>query len=128
MGGLWATAPRLSGAALFFALASMGLPGLGDFIGEFLILLGTYRVHPIFAIVATVGVLASTLYALRLVQLAFQGPNVHRAAMPDLVYREGFVITLMAGALLWLGLNPQPVLKTFSPALQALETSVQIHR
>ena len=54
MGGLWATAPRLSGAALFFALASMGLPGLGDFIGEFLILLGTYRVHPVFAIVATV--------------------------------------------------------------------------
>jgi NADH-quinone oxidoreductase subunit M len=128
MGGLWATAPRLSGAALFFALASMGLPGLGDFIGEFLILLGTYRVHPVFAIVATFGVLASTFYALRLVQLAFQGPNVHRAALPDLVYREGFVITLMAGALIWLGLNPQPVLKTFSPALRALETSVQINR
>jgi NADH-quinone oxidoreductase subunit M len=128
MGGLWSTAPRLSGAALFFALASMGLPGLGDFVGEFLILLGTYRDHPVFAIVAAIGVLASTFYALRLIQRAFQGPNVHRVAMPDLVYREGFVITLMAGALLWLGLNPQPVLRTFSPALHALETTVQIHR
>ena len=43
MGGLWATVPRLSGAALFFALASLGLPGLGDFIGEFLVMIGTYR-------------------------------------------------------------------------------------
>lgn len=128
MGGLWSTAPRLSGSALFFALASMGLPGLGDFVGEFLILLGTYRDHPVFAIVAAVGVLASTFYALRLIQRAFQGPNIRDVIMPDLLYREGFVITLMAGALLWLGLNPQPVLKTFSPALRALETTVEIHR
>jgi NADH-quinone oxidoreductase subunit M len=40
MGGLWAVIPRLSGAALFFSLASLGLPGMGDFVGEFLVLLG----------------------------------------------------------------------------------------
>ena len=128
MNGLWATAPRLSGAALFFALASMGLPGLGDFIGEFLILLGTYRAHPVFAIAGAVGVLASTFYALWLVQRAFQGPNVHHWTMPDLVSREGVIVTLMAAGLLWLGLNPQPVLKTFSPALHALEATVQMRR
>ena len=73
MGGLWDTVPRLSGVALFFALASLGLPGLGDFIGEFLVLLGTYRVNVAMAAVAAAGVLAATFYALRLVQQAFPG-------------------------------------------------------
>lgn len=128
MSGLWATAPRLSGAGLYFALASLGLPGLGDFVGEFLVLLGTYRTHPILAIAGSIGVLTATFYALRLVQRAFHGPNTHAWAIPDLLIREGVVIALMAGTLLWLGLNPQPVLRTFSPAMHALETIVQMHR
>jgi len=128
MGGLWAIAPRLSGAGLYFALASLGLPGLGDFIGEFLVLLGTYRDHPMLAIVASVGVLAATFYALRLVQCAFHGPNSHGWSIPDLVPREIAIIGLMAGSLLWLGLNPQPVLNTFSPAFHALQSAVQMHR
>lgn len=128
MGGLWTTAPRLSGAGLYFALASLGLPGLGDFIGEFLVLLGTYRAHPILAIVAAIGVLAATFYALRLVQCAFHGPNENGWAVSDLAPREGVIITLMAASLLWLGLYPQPILNTFSPALHALENAVQLHR
>jgi len=128
MGGLWTTAPRLSGAGLYFALASLGLPGLGDFIGEFLVLLGTYRAHPILAIVASIGVLAATLYALRLVQRAFHGPNENSWAISDLVPREGIIIGLTAASLLWLGLYPQPILNTFRPALHALETIVQLHR
>ena len=128
MGGLWTTAPRLSGAGLYFALASLGLPGLGDFIGEFLVLLGTYRAHPILAIVAAIGVLAATFYALRLVQRAFHGPNENGWAVSDLVSREGVIIALMAASLLWLGLYPQPILNTFSPTLHALETTVQLHR
>ena len=128
MGGLWTTAPRLSGAGLYFALASLGLPGLGDFIGEFLVLLGTYRAHPGLAIVAAIGVLAATFYALRLVQRAFHGPNENGWAISDLAPREGIIIALMAGSLLWLGLYPQPILSTFSPALHALETASQSHR
>ena len=92
MGGLWDTVPRLSGVALFFALASLGLPGLGDFIGEFLVLLGTYRVNVAMAAVAAAGVLAATFYALRLVQQAFQGPNTHNWQLPDLAIREGLML------------------------------------
>jgi len=128
MGGLWTTAPSLSGAGLYFALASLGLPGLGDFIGEFLVLLGTYRAHPILAIVAAIGVLAATFYALRLVQRAFHGPNTNAWAIRDLVPREGLIIALMAASLLWLGLYPRPIFSTFSPALHALETAVQSYR
>ncbi len=121
MGGLWATTPRLSGAALFFTLASLGLPGLGDFVGEFLVLLGTYRVSIPAAAIAACGVLAATLYGVRLVQRAFHGPNVHELRLADLAPREGLVVTLMAVALLWLGLYPRPVTATFQPAMDRVE-------
>ena len=47
MGGLWAVAPRMGGTAMFFALASLGLPGLGNFVAEFLILVGTWQVSQV---------------------------------------------------------------------------------
>jgi NADH-quinone oxidoreductase subunit M len=121
MGGLWSTAPRLSGSALFFALASLGLPGLGDFIGEFLVLLGTWQRSIPLAAIAAVGVLAATFYALRLVQAAFHGPNVHNWRFSDLVPREAAVIGVMAATLLWLGLYPQPVIATFQTAVTRLD-------
>jgi NADH-quinone oxidoreductase subunit M len=120
MGGLWDTMPRFSGAVLFFALASLGLPGLGDFIGEFLILLGTYRAHVAMAAVAAGGVLASTFYSLRFVQKVFQGPNIHTWKLPDLAAREGLMLGAMMVLLLWLGLYPQPVFHSFAQAANHL--------
>jgi NADH-quinone oxidoreductase subunit M len=124
MGGLWDTAPRLSGVGLFFALASLGLPGLGDFVGEFLILLGTYQRSILAAVLASTGVLASTFYALRFVQRTFQGPNLNHWNIYDLIPREGIVMVLMMVTLLWLGLYPKPVLKMFGRTLTKLEESV----
>ncbi len=124
MSGLWSTVPRLSGAALFFALGSLGLPGLGDFVGEFLVLLGTYRVSLVLTILATIGVLVATFYALRLVQRAFHGPNLHQWKLPDLNRREAFILAPMIVVLLWLGLYPLPVLNTFRPAMRALQQFV----
>jgi NADH-quinone oxidoreductase subunit M len=121
MQGLWSTVPRLSGAGLFFALASLGLPGLGDFVGEFLVLLGTYRVSLVLTILAAVGVLVATFYALRLVQRAFHGPNLHEWRLPDLGRREAFILVPMIVVLLWLGLYPSPVLNTFRPAMNSLQ-------
>ena len=116
LGGLWAAIPRLSGFGLFFALASMGLPGLGDFVGEFLVLQGTYRGHLVITTVAAVGILASTFYGLRLVQNAFHGPNDHGWKIPDLVPREVVALVPMIALLVWLGLYPQPVFNVFRPA------------
>jgi NADH-quinone oxidoreductase subunit M len=121
MGGLWSAVPRFSGAALFFVLASIGLPGLGDFVGEFLVLLGTYRVSIPLAVLAAVGVLAATLYGVRFVQGALHGPNIHQWRLADLVPREGLVVALMAVTLLWLGLYPQPLIRTFQPAMERLQ-------
>jgi NADH-quinone oxidoreductase subunit M len=126
MGGLWSVVPRLSGSALFFSLASLGLPGLGDFVGEFLVLLGTYKVSITITFVATLGVLASTFYALRMVQRAFLGPNAQSWKIPDLAAREVIMIAVMIVGLLWLGFFPQPVLDTFRPALDNLQRDAQI--
>jgi NADH-quinone oxidoreductase subunit M len=121
MGGLWSTMPRLSGAGLFFALGSLGLPGLGDFVGEFLVLVGAYPRSRVLSVLAAIGVLVATFYALRLVQRAFYGPNLHDWRLPDLVKREVLILVPMIVVLLWLGLYPLPVLNTFRPAMRSIE-------
>lgn len=121
MGGLWTTVPCLSGAALFFALASLGLPGLGDFVGEFLVLLGAYPRSVGITVVAALGILASTFYALRMVQRVFHGENTQRWKLPDLSPREALIVAPMIGVLLWLGWYPQPVFNTFAPAMHNLQ-------
>jgi NADH-quinone oxidoreductase subunit M len=126
MGGLWSVVPRMSGAALFFSLGSLGLPGLGDFVGEFLVLLGSYKVSVAMTVVATLGVLASTFYALRMVQRAFLGPNTNAWQLPDLRPREGIIMAAMIVGLLWLGIYPQPILKTFGPAMDRLQSEAQL--
>ncbi len=125
LGGLWETIPRLSGAGIFFVLASIGLPGLGDFVGEFLVLLGTYHVSPLLATFATIGVLCSTFYGLKFVARAFHGPNTNSWKLRDLSAREIALVGVMMVLLLWLGLYPQPVLNTFAPTAQRLEQVVK---
>jgi NADH-quinone oxidoreductase subunit M len=117
LGGLWTAIPRLSGFGMFFMLASIGLPGLGDFIGEFLVLQGTYPAHLLITALGAVGILCSTFYGLRLVQFAFHGSNVHQWRVADLVAREFVALIPMAALLIWLGLYPQPVFNVARPAL-----------
>lgn len=122
LGGLWAAIPRMSGVAMFFVMGSMGLPGLGDFVGEFLVLLGTYRAgHVGLTIAGSIGVLLTTLYAMRFIQRAYHGPNTNHWSMPDLGARELAIYVPMMAILLWLGLYPQPVLNTFGAAMQHLQ-------
>ncbi|MGH9351696.1 MAG: proton-conducting transporter membrane subunit, partial [Terriglobia bacterium] len=128
LSGLWATVPRLSGASMFFAMGSMGLPGLGDFIGEFLVLIGTYEAHLIgITIATTIGILLSTLYALRFIQRAFHGPNSNNWKVQDLVPREVVMLVPMVAILIWLGIYPQPVFDVFNPS-SAVTMGEQVDR
>jgi NADH-quinone oxidoreductase subunit M len=132
MGGLWETMPTLSGTGLVFAMASLGLPGLGDFVGEFLVLLGAYRAHVGLTVVATLGLLAATLYGLRFAQGIFQGPNIHHWRLPDMRWREVTILAPMMLCLLWIGLYPQPLLNlvrsSISTAQQAVLSQATIGR
>ncbi len=126
MGGLWAVTPRLAGSTLFFALASLGLPGMGDFVGEFLVLLGTFHINPTLAMVGAIGVLLSTMYALRMIERVYRGPNVHGWHVADLLLRESAVLAAMIGVALWLGLYPRPVIEMFQPSMTRLETYARL--
>jgi NADH-quinone oxidoreductase subunit M len=121
MGGLWRTMPVMSGAALFFIMASLGLPGLGNFVAEFLVLVGAFRIDVVLASLATVGILVGTVYGLKLMQQAFYGPNLLNHSLPDLSMREGLLIAILAVSLVWLGLYPQPVFDALNPAVQSLQ-------
>ncbi|MHB1131834.1 MAG: complex I subunit 4 family protein [Chloroflexota bacterium] len=120
MGGLWAVMPRLGALTLFFAVATLGLPGLGNFVGEFLVLLGAFRADPLAAGLAALGLVLATVYALWLVQRVFHGALAPGREAADLRPRELAVLSLLALGLLWLGLFPQSVLDLAAPALQAL--------
>lgn len=123
LGGLWAATPRLGGVALFLALASLGLPGLVNFVGEFLVLTGTFAVSPTLAAVAALGFLLSSVYSLWLIYRVFQGPERHLRVAPDLDTREMVMFALVIVAIVWLGVYPQPVLDTAGPHVESLLTS-----
>jgi len=117
MGGLWASMPRLASIGLVLAVASLGLPGLGNFVGEFLVLLGTYRTAPGFAAAAALGLVVAAIYALALVQRAFHGAP--HAAAPDLSARHLAILAATMAGLVWFGLHPQPVIDLAASGLGA---------
>ncbi len=125
MGGLWTDWPRLSSLLLFFAVASLGLPGLGNFIGEFLVLLGAFRFTPWAAAMATFGLVLAAAYALALVQRAVHGPSPHAGPGPDLTASTAWPLVMMAVLLLWLGLYPRPLFSLVSPVLDGIEQRLQ---
>jgi NADH-quinone oxidoreductase subunit M len=113
MGGLWGPLPRLSALGLMFAIATLGLPGFGNFAGEILVLIGTFGNHPVTALVALLGLVTSAIYALVLVQRVFHGPPAEPrlgCALHDLGLRESAALGTLALVALGLGLYPQPVL------------------
>ncbi len=122
MGGLWETVPRLAAIGMFFAIASLGLPGLGNFVGEFLVLLGAYRVSIPLTAIAAVGLVTAAIYSLVLVQKAFHGVNRERWVLADLTPREMSTLAAMVVIIVWLGLYPQPVLDTTAPAYRDVAT------
>jgi len=120
LGGLWAVAPRMGVAGLFFALASLGLPGTANFVAEILVLLGAFRTSPGIAVLATAGLVLATIYSLRLVHGTFLGPNRESWRIADLTPRELAVLAVLAAGLLWLGFYPAPVLDAVAPAVDAV--------
>jgi NADH-quinone oxidoreductase subunit M len=126
MGGLWSTMPRMGAIFLVFAMASLGLPGLGNFIAEFLILLGAFQVSVLWSVLAAVGLVAASVYALRMLQASFHGAAARPWKAADLSLRETAAMACMVVIIVWLGLFPQWVLDTARGPLQALERSAVV--
>ena len=106
-GGLATPMPKLAAFFLFIALASMGLPLLNGFVGEFLILLGTYQVHASWASWAALGVILSACYLLWAYQRVWFGDITveKNKTLPDASHREIGILVTMAVITLWMGVG-----------------------
>jgi NADH-quinone oxidoreductase subunit M len=106
-GGLATPMPVLAALYLFVSLSSAGLPMLNGFVGEFLILAGTFERHTAWASFAALGVIFSSLYLLWSYQRVFFGPitQERNRALPDLDMRERGVLFVMAALILWMGIG-----------------------
>jgi NADH-quinone oxidoreductase subunit M len=120
MGGLSNVMPAMAGILLFVALSSIGLPGLNGFVGEFLILLGTFVVSKAFASVAVAGVVLAAIYLLWAYQRAMHGPlgDPDHGKLPDLDRREYGLLVPILLAILLIGVYPKPFLETIEPSVQ----------
>ncbi len=114
--GLQRAAPVLAGVFTVAMLAAIGLPGLNGFVGEFLVLSGTFLTHRWWAVVATGGVVLAALYLLWAYQQAFHHePDEADAAVRDLSWREVAVVAPLVALIVVLGVYPKPVLDRITP-------------
>lgn len=139
IGGLARRMPWLSFFLVFFALSSLGLPGLNGFVGEFLVLLGTFSSQTTFdgnpegplgpphAVLAAIGIVLSAVYLLWMCQRVLFGPLREPPGTPDashgltrdLTGREIGILVPIAAVCLLIGVWPRPFIASMQPALQA---------
>jgi NADH-quinone oxidoreductase subunit M len=124
MGGLWTQVPKFGAAALVLCMALVGLPGLVNFVSEFLVLVGTWQASRIAAILSGIGLVIATVYSLRLFQSAFHGSPRETWKITDLTVLETTVLFVMIALLVVLGVYPQPVLRIFEQTLGGVLAAV----
>jgi NADH-quinone oxidoreductase subunit M len=119
--GLQRPAPIMAGAFTVAMMASIGLPGLNGFVGEFLILIGTFVAHRWWAVVAATGVIVAAIYMLWAYQQSFHHrPTEADAKMRDLGWTERLVLAPLILIIVFLGVFPKPVLDRITPSVNQL--------
>jgi NADH-quinone oxidoreductase subunit M len=129
-GGLWKVMPIYGALTLIVTLASMGLPGLNGFVGEFTILLGSFGsayISPWFAGISTAGVILAAIYMLYMFQKLFLGPldKEENKVLKDINWREIITLVPLLIFIFWIGLYPKPFFAIMGPAVEKLVTIIQ---
>jgi len=133
-GGLATSVPVLTSFMIFSVLASAGLPGLNGFVGEFMILLGTFKseviASPLIVGLATTGVILAAVYLLYMVYSTFFGEltNDANATMPDMNGRELALMLPLAILMFVMGFFPTPFLKQMEPSTTFIMETIQERR
>lgn len=124
--GLQKVAPIFAGVFTLVMLSSIGLPGLNGFVGEFLILLGSFTSARWWSVVAASGVILAALYLLWAYQRTFHGePDEDNAGFREMGLREGLVMAPLLGLIVFLGVYPKPFLERIEPSVKALVAHVE---
>ncbi|CBL45459.1 NADH dehydrogenase I, chain M [gamma proteobacterium HdN1] len=124
MEGLWSRLPTLPPIILFFTCATLGLPGLGNFIGEFMVLFGAFKVAPVITAISTLGMVLGIVFSLALVHRTIYGPSASEAPLPAPNFREQSMLAVMMVLLLVIGLFPQPLLDSSAGAIAQVKQSM----
>jgi NADH-quinone oxidoreductase subunit M len=121
LGGLASVTPWLTGMFLFAVIASVGLPGLNNFVGEFLVIIGTFAVSHWFGALAAVAVILAAIYLLWSYQRVAYGPvHEEHKGLPDLSLREVVVLVPVLSLLLVFGVYPKPLTERIDPTTNAV--------
>ncbi len=117
-GGLRKPAPVLAGLMGIVLFSSLGLPGLNNFVSEFLIFRGSFPLNWVAASVSVLGLLITAAVILNVIQKVFSGPTPERwASFPDLHHSERLALAPIIGVMLLIGLVPQLLLSTINPTV-----------
>ncbi|MFV9996755.1 MAG: NADH-quinone oxidoreductase subunit M [Arsenophonus endosymbiont of Dermacentor nuttalli] len=126
MRGLWKRIMWLPGLSLFFAVATLGIPGTGNFVGEFMILFGTFAQFKFVTSIIVFGLVLASIYALWMMQQVYYGTPKSEKVLPALNGREMLVLLTLALLLVVLGFYPQPVLDTSKNVMESLHSLYSI--
>jgi NADH-quinone oxidoreductase subunit M len=112
-GGVVNSMPKFTGFAVLFAMANAGLPGTSGFVGEFMVILGALQANFWYAFLAAMTLIVGAAYTLWMVKRVFWGPIVNPdvKTLSDVNAREFGVLSILAVAVLWMGIYPQPVIE-----------------
>ncbi len=123
-GGLVKNMPRYATVFMIFMMASVGLPGTSGFVGEFLVLIGAYKVHTLVTFMAATGVVLGAAYMLYLYKRVVFGEATKSdvAAMPDMTCREIAMLAPLVALVFWMGIYPSSFLNPMAPALEKIIT------
>jgi NADH-quinone oxidoreductase subunit M len=119
MGGLGRVTPWIAAAFLVATLSSIGLPGLNNFVGEFLVVIGAFATNRVLGALAVTGVVLGAIYMLWAFQRTFQGPVPERF-LPDMVPRELAAVVPVVAAMLFIGVYPKVVLDRINPSSEGV--------
>jgi NADH-quinone oxidoreductase subunit M len=126
--GIQSVAPIFSAAFMIVMLSSIGVPGLNGFVGEFLILIGSFQSARWWTIVAATGVILAALYLLWAYQRVFHGePDEANSTFAEMTLREGALIMVFIGLIGFTGVYPKPMLERIEPSVDKLVEHVVAH-
>ncbi|AEI74724.1 NADH-quinone oxidoreductase subunit M [Candidatus Moranella endobia PCVAL] len=121
MGGLWGRLGLIPALSLFFAVAMLGMPGTGNFVGEINILFGSFSIVPVITLIATFGLIFASIYSLVMIQRTYYGPVTYTKPLPDITLLERWIMLLLVLLLVLLGLFPQPIMDTSAATISNLQ-------
>ena len=129
-GGLAHVSPVLAAAFLVVSLSSIGLPGLNGFVGEVLVLAGTFVRNKAYAAFAASGMILGAVYMLWMYQRVFLGKitNPANAEMKDIGAREKLILLPVVLVMLWIGVYSEPFLRRMEPSLRLVQQKIETAR